>query len=102
MITQVQINLISPIATIELLLIIIAIAGRDYDALSAQPLNFSILSMVGDRQCVRISINDDSEPEGNETFIAEVAITMVGSEKEIMESSLITIVDNDGMLHLCN
>ena len=93
----------SPIATLNLLLIIIiAIAGRDYDPLSAQRLDFS---MVGDSQCVAISINDDSEPEGNEIFIAQVVITIVGSERKIVSLPfLITIVDNDGTLHLkrCN
>ena len=55
------------------------------------------MSVVGDTQCVAISIIDDSELEGNEAFVAEVAITMVGNEREIVQSSLITIVDDDGM-----
>ena len=56
------------------------------------------MSMVGDRQCFAIYIIDDSEPERNEAFIAEVAITVVAGEREIIQSSFITIVDDDGML----
>ena len=75
----------------------IAIAGRDYVALSALPLGFSAMSMVGDTQCVAISIIDDSEREGNEAFIADVVITIVAdNEREIIQSSLITIEDDDG------
>ena len=78
------------------LIIVIAIAGRDYVALSALPLGFSAMSVVGDTQCVAISIIDDSELEANEAFIVEVAITMVAGEREITHSSFVTIVDDDG------
>ena len=73
----------------------------DYVALSALPLGFSAMSVVGDTQCVAISIVNDFELEGKEAFIAEVAITMVADEREIIQSSFITIVDDDGTSLIC-
>ena len=64
--------------------------------MSALPLGFSAMSVVGDTQCVAISIMDDSELERNEAFIADIAIT--AGEREIVQSSFITIVDDDGTL----
>lgn len=74
----------------------VATAGSDYVTLTAAALGFSATSMVGDMRCLNVSIIDDSEQEGSEAFIVVLAFTTVDDNREIVRTSLVTIVDNDG------
>ncbi len=64
-----------------------------------QSLTFPAESNVSNSQCVEITINDDFDIEGNETFQLTVAD---GNTRTMIEpaTSVVTIIDNDRELQI--
>lgn len=59
-------------------------------------LGFSPFSVVGDMQCVTISVIDDSTQEMTETFLVTILITYSDDMDFFIETVRIYITDDDG------
>ncbi len=78
--------------------------GVDFDPSGTTQVLFrAIVTATGDQQCVNVSITDDVIVEGQQSITVQLDVgsaSPVGQIDFNLQSSLITVVDNDGNVML--
>ena len=76
-----------------------AMAGSDYIMTSNSTLEFPIGSTDSDMRCLTVTISDDTEFEGDETFNVELTIDTAGVNEGTITTE-VTITDNEGQCYI--